>query len=264
MKYRLVALDMDGTLLNDQYEISPRTAAAIARAVSRGVLVTLATGRTFRSAYFYAKDLGLNLPLIAYNGGLIKEVFSGEIHLNRPIYLPTARALVDFLQGRGHYLKVYIDDKLFVAKETEETVAFASRHRIMYEAVGDLKPFLTKEPSMMVVVEAEETVNALKDWLDRDWHNKISSFKSNPRSLDIVHPEASKAEALRFLARKFRVRSEEVLAIGNEMNDLEMIGWSGLGVAMGNASSFVLGRADYVTADNNHDGVAEVLERFVL
>lgn len=264
MKYKLVALDMDGTLLNDQYEITPRTARAIATAVSRGVLVTLATGRTFRSACYYARVLGLNLPLIAYNGGLIKEVLTERVLLHRPIHLSAARDLVDYIQGLGLYLKVYVDDILLVEKETEKTVVFALQHRIRYRAVGDLKSFLKKEPTMLVVIEPEEIVDALKDLLDREWQKKVRSFKSNPQSLDIVHPKASKVEALRFLAHKYEVKPEEVLAIGNEMNDLEMIDWAGLGVAMGNATPSVLKRADYVTADNNHDGVALVLEKFVL
>lgn len=266
---RLVALDMDGTLLTDDMDLTERTAACIRAAGERGVGFVLATGRPYCSARPYALRLGLDLPLVCYNGALVRDAASDTVRLSRPIPPAVAAEIAAFFRDAGLYCKVYAGDVLHVCEPTDETRYFTQVYGVPARAVGDLAAALSAgavaAPSMMVVHAARpEAVPDLREELLRRWPGRIDAFRPNRHGLDIVSAGTSKGDALRRLAAGWGIPADAVLAVGNAGNDLDMLAWAGLGVAVANATEELLARADHVVADNNHEGVAEAIERFVL
>lgn len=266
---RLVALDMDGTLLTDGMDLTERTVACIRAASARGVRFVLATGRPYCSVHPYALRLGVDLPLICYNGALVREAASPAALLSRPIPPAVAAEMAAFFQEAGLYFKVYAEDVLHVCEPTDETRWFSQVYGVATRVVGDLAGALSTgavgAPSMMVVrAPLEEEVPALREELLRRWPGRIDAFRPTRHGLDIVSAGTSKGRALRWLAAEWGIGAEAVMAVGNAGNDVDMVAWAGRGVAVANATEELLARADHVVADNNHEGVAEAIERFVL
>ncbi len=265
-KYRMLAVDLDDTLLNDRFKISPLNKDYIQRAREVGVHVTLATGRMFRSALPYARELGINLPLITYQGALVKEAGSGEVLLHRPVPLEVAREAVAWVSSLGYHVNVYLNDKLYVEKLTPEAETYQKISGIPAHPVGDLLALLDQgeAPTKVLVVGQEGPLDELAEQMCRHFGRALHICKSKPHFLELSHPEATKGHALDTLASRWGVTREQVIAIGDSYNDLEMIEYAGLGVVMGNARPDIQAKADYVTKSNEEDGVAEVIDRFIL
>lgn len=264
--YRLVAVDLDDTLLDSKLAVSPRTATALARAREAGVLVTLATGRMFGSAAPIARRLGIDAPIITYQGALVKNPVSGEELLHRALPNNVARAVIARLRDYDHHVNVYLDDRLCMAELTAAGRRYAEISRVKAHVVGDLLTFIGKRnPTKILAIASEEEILTLMREVRAVFPGeKVHITRSKPYFLEFSHPLATKGEALRFLAEHFRIPREAVMAVGDGYNDLDMIEYAGLGVMMGNARDEVKHYADYVTASNDADGVAEALERFVL
>jgi len=263
-KYKLIAIDMDDTLLDSKVQISPRVREAIQKAREQGVLITLATGRMFRSALPFALDLGLDLPLITYQGALVKNSLSGEVLYHRPVPADLARELVRVAREWGIHINIYLDDRLYMENLSEEGRAYSRLARIEPDIVPDLMVLLEQEPTKVLVIAPEETLDRLAAELKPRFAGRLHITKSKPYYLEFIHPLATKGFALEHLANYYGVSREQVMAIGDSYNDLDMIEFAGLGVVMGNAREEIKAVADYITLDNDADGVANVLEELVL
>ena len=262
-KLKLVAVDLDDTLLGPDLAVSSRNREALARARRQGVRVVLATGRMFRSARAIALALGLHDPVIAYQGALVRWPAGEEIaHL--PLPLALAREVLARIAPHGFHVNVYVDDNLYVAALTEEARRYAALSGVPVTAVGDLAAFLTRDPTKVLAVAPEADLGRLAFDLAPFCGHRLTMNKSKPHFLEFSHREATKGRALARLAALFGMRREEVMAIGDGYNDLDMVEYAGVGVVMGNARPEVRARADWVTAANDADGVAEAVERFVL
>lgn len=264
LPYKLVVLDLDGTLIGKDLILSPQSKEVIARSMEVGARVTLATGRMFQATVPFARELGIREPLICYQGALIKDMLTGEVLYHQPVPLALAREVIRIVQGWGLHINVYLDDELFVEKETPEARRYGEISRVAIHAVGDLLAFLQRDPTKIVIVSEEEAIDRILPELRRHFEKRLYITKSYPIFAEVAHPECSKGEALEFLAHHYGIRQEETLAVGDSPNDLEMIVWAGLGVAMGNASPEVIAAADWVTAPLAGDGVAVALREFVL
>lgn len=270
--FRLLAIDLDGTLLDDKFRVSARTREAVRLAAAAGVRVVLATGRPFLSARPYAVALGLDLPLICYNGALVQEALSRRRWLFRPLPAEVAVEVAAFLESEGHYVKVYLDEMMFVAEATPDTEWFSRHYGVPYRCVGRLSAFLRRvaaegrEPPPMLVgfVGEDAAGRALVGRLRDRWAGRAECYRPSPWAVDVVAAGASKGAALAHLASLWGVGPGETMAVGNAGNDVEMMRWAGLGVAVANATEEARAAAAAVVADNNHDGVAEAIERFVL
>jgi len=262
--YRLVAIDLDDTLLDNQLQIRERVKAAILRARRQGVVVTLATGRMFRSALPYARQLGLDLPLITYQGALVKNSESGEVLYSRPVPAELAGSVLAAIRPNGYHLQVYYQDQLCMERLTPEGEHYSRMAGVAVTLVPELERFCPEPTKILVINWREELLDQLAEQLRRELGERVHITKSKPYYLEVLHPEATKGRALQVLAEHFGVPREEVMAIGDSFNDIEMLEYAGLGVAMGNARPEVKSRADYVAPDNEADGVAAVLEELVL
>ena len=266
MSFKLAAIDLDGTLLDDNLYISPRTRDTIRKSREAGCQVTLCTGRMFVSALPYARQLGLDLPLITYHGALVKASASGEEFYRRAVPLNLAREVLALAGELGLHLNVYLEDHIYVEKLTPEGEFYASLASIKPLVVGDLLNFLHDDPIKMVAValkDQEPLATMESRWRERRG-NALYVTRSQKEFLEFMHPEATKGRGLAELTRRLGLSREEVLAIGDSWNDLEMFKEAGMAVAMGNAPPEVKSAASYVTKKVEDDGVAEALEKLVL
>lgn len=264
MTIKLVALDLDDTLLDSRLQVAPECQEAILQVREMGVQVTLATGRMFRSALPYAQQLDINVPLITYQGALVKNSGSGETLYYRPLPGEYTLPLLERVREVGYHCQLYLDDELYMEKLTAEGKQYASVAGVKPVIVDSLDGVLKKETTKMVIIHFDlQALDELEKRL-RDEFSHLYITRSKPAYLEVLHPEATKGKALAAVAEYFGVKQDEVMAVGDSYNDLKMIRWAGLGVAMANAPSAVRKEADYVTCSNDENGVAEALGRWVL
>lgn len=261
---KLVAIDIDGTLLTGQSELAPSTAAAIAEVQKRGIAVTLASGRTFGSASIYGRRLNIEPPIIAYNGAYIGWAKDGRPLRQTPMARKLAEALIRQLEQANLYIKVYIDDKLYVQRATEETLAFSHLHRVHFEEVGKGNlARLDGDPLKITVIDEPRAIDEIYRLLE-PWQPDFNISRDSEGGLEIVKAGISKGSALREVCRLLRLDMGQVLAFGNEGNDLEMIREAGIGVAMGNAYPELQKQAKIVAGTNDELGVEQVLRKYLL
>jgi Cof subfamily protein (haloacid dehalogenase superfamily) len=262
---RLVAIDLDGTLLNRALEMAPRDRDAIKAAVAAGVHVVLATGRMFRSTLPYAEQLGLNGPMINYQGAVVRNVATGEVWFRCELTVEMQQRVLAFTEPRDWHANVYVDEEIYTARARPEADLYAKISMVPYHVVGPLSGWIRQPATKMVLVQLDpQQVPAHMAELS-GWMTGIATVT---RSLDwfieVVNPQVSKSAALALVAERLGVPRAEVCAIGDNKNDQDMIAWAGFGVAMGTAPAEVKAVARYVTTTPDEGGVADVIERFVL
>lgn len=233
-KIKLIALDLDDTLLHNDLTISKRAREAITKAVEQGTAVTLATGRMFCSALPYARELKLNLPLITYQGALVKYA-DGRVVYHRPLSLELAREVVDFILPYGYHLNVYIDDELYMEKNSPEGQRYVAMTKAPLHLVDHLGKAMDRDPSKLLVIASSEKLDKLALDLRKRFGDVINITKSKSHFLELGHPGATKGEALANLAASLGLVASQVMAIGDSLNDLDMLEYAGVGVAMENA-----------------------------
>ena len=260
---RCIAIDLDDTLLRTDLTIAGPDREAISRAVAKGIKVLLASGRMVRSMKPYAEELGLDVPLIAYNGAIVQEAVSGEILYHRPVPSREALEVLAIFRQNDIHLNVYINDQLYMDQLTPWGERYAANARVKPH-VADLADLLAKHPSHKLLGVGEvERIDALQKRLQSQFGDTLYFVKSKPTYLEILASGVSKGRALQELADGWGFSPEEVMAIGDAPNDLSMITWAGTGVAIGNAAENVKKEADFVVSDHDHCGVAEAIRRVV-
>lgn len=263
-RFKLIAVDLDDTLLPEDLRLTDRVKKTIAAVRDAGVQFTLSTGRMYRSAVPYARELGIDIPLITYQGALVKNSLSGEVLLYRPLSLQYAREIVARVHQLGYHLNGYLDDRLLVEHDTPEGRRYSRISGVKAEVVGDFLEFFKRDPIKMLAISEEPLLDELSAELVPLYEGKVHIAKSKPFFLEFSHPKATKGEALSCLAGRFGINRDEIMAIGDSYNDLEMLDYAGLGVVVANAREDIKQRADYVTTAPYSDGVVEALEKFVL
>ncbi|MDD4169985.1 MAG: Cof-type HAD-IIB family hydrolase [Desulfotomaculaceae bacterium] len=263
-KYKLVAADLDDTLLDDNFRLTGRVKEMIKAVLEAGVQFTLSTGRMYRSAEPYARELGLDTPLITYQGALVKNALSGEVLFYRPLPLRYAREIIGRVHELGYHLNAYLDDLLLMEQDTPEGRRYMQIAGVQAEIVGDLLKILDSDPTKVVVIADEALLDQLSAELAPIYHNKVHISKSKPYFLEFSHPQATKGYALAMLAEYYGINRDKIIAIGDSYNDLEMLEYAGLGVVVANAREEIKEKAGYVATAPNGEGVVEALEKFVL
>ena len=269
MRFRLIAADLDNTLLDENSKISDRTRQAVRKAVSRGVKFVIATGRMFKTSVAYMHDLGIDYdwPVINYHGAMIKTARSEKVILHRPLDNLTAIEVIEKVDRTGLHVSMFIGNNLYVKEENEHTRYFHSLTGIEVQPVGDLKDFLKQKqvnPTKLSVVSRDGRVDQLEPYLKKCYKEKLSILQSRPYFLEITDKRATKGQALRWLAGREGIKAEEIIAFGDGYNDLDMLDFAGLGVAVANAKPEVIDAAAMVAGPHDKDGVAEIIEKYVL
>jgi Cof subfamily protein (haloacid dehalogenase superfamily) len=267
---RLIALDIDGTLVGDDLIIGPRTRAAVRAAMDRDVAVSLVTGRMVSSAQRFAEELGLTGPIIGYQGGLARAMPApdsrrlGRLLVHTPIAAETARAVVHWT--REHGLDPHLNhlERFILRADDPRADDYSDFMGARAELVPDLEASI-RHPITKVLAVGEPPLPTELAPLARDAFLGTADVTiSHPRFLEFVAPGVSKGRAIRWLARRLGVALGATLAIGDQCNDLEMIAEVGHGAAMPTAPAEVLAVARYVAPPVLEEGSAQLIEALVL
>jgi Cof subfamily protein (haloacid dehalogenase superfamily) len=269
--YKLLAFDYDGTAAVDGGLPSKRVCDAIAAARTLGAFVVLATGRPYVSAARYAQALDLDAPIICFQGAMVRES-RGE---RRVLFVEPAPAdamseILTLADQHRLELSVYGEDKMYVVDRGRPGSFFERwfgaeiQFVSSYAEVRDLFVAMGKTPLKGLFVGDPDRNGAFQDELNERFAGRLVAVRSHPMFVEVISPQASKGHALRFLAQCCGLAQAETIAVGDSGNDCSMIEWAGLGVAMGNASPEVLAVADVVAPSVTEDGLADVIERYIL
>jgi Cof subfamily protein (haloacid dehalogenase superfamily) len=263
MGYRLVALDIDGTIRGADRPVSDRTRRAIERVSQSGAAITLATGRMFRSAMESTAGLNMTTPVISYQGAHIADPVTGEVLWHRPLTPDMAlEALGELASWQGEVL-AYHADQVYVDKLTPWVEGYGERNRGMVHVVDALKELAPRELTRLVVVGGEDEVRDLELRLKASFDSRLHITRSLPHFCEILHPGAGKHNALAWLCRHLGISQGDTVAFGNGYNDVHMLEWAGLAVAVEGAVGEVLAVADRVAPPMEEDGAASVLEELI-
>ena len=264
MAIRLIASDMDDTLLNSDTKISERNAAAIRNAIARGIIFLIATGRMYVSVKPFADALGLDVPLVTYNGALVKGSKSGKVYYEHPLKLKTALELLAYCKEKGYYIQSYQGDELWVKEATAFSAEYTRISGIPAKPVGEKLYYPEVAPYKLLAMTKPEDFQTVWKDIQQKFAGKVVVTSSRDNFLELMEPGVNKWEAVKAVAESYGISPEEVMCIGDSNNDLSMIENAGIGVAMANAKPAVQAAAKLVTASNDEDGVAKVIEQVAL
>lgn len=261
---QLVAFDLDGTLMGSDLRVSVPVRRAIAQALDGGVVVTLATGRMFSATEPFARTLGITAPLICYQGGWVQSLTSPVLY-RRSLPKPEALAALDLGRSRHWHTVLYADGYFFIDALRHPQDFYERLLGFEFDVVPDLASVLdARIPDKVLYVAEPEQIPTMAPVLAAQFGDAAEIVQSHARFIEVVPKNVDKGRALAWLADHLGIAREAVLAVGDQQNDLSMVRWAGVGVAMGNAVDAVRAAADWVAPPLAEDGAAEVLARYVL
>ena len=260
--YRLLAIDLDDTLLSEDLTIPQQTADKISALRQKGIGVTIATGRMFTSARIYALQLGLRLPLVTYNGAVVRTAAADRPFFSHLIEPAQIRMVIDCCREHHWYMQLYNEDRIVVEKITEETRLDPDLKNASALEVGDFWGADIKPSPKIMIVEKPQNIGRVYDILRDTIGESLYMTGSKPYLLELMPQNVSKAKALAELCAKLGIDRSEVITVGDSGNDLEMVKWAGLGVAVGNASASLKDAADYITTSNRSEAIDELIDKY--
>lgn len=265
MGIRLIAIDLDGTLLTTAKQIGEPTVAALAEAARRGLHVVLATARPPRSVLPFYRRLGLDTPTINYNGALVHHPPSRRVLLHRPI--PARIALQATRLARGVFPRVLVSAEILDRWYTDRVdIAYRTEtaHSHGPDVVAPIATWLNQPITKLLMLGKPAELRPVAVAVRRRMARELTIGQTEDFMLQIMNSAASKARALQTVAAELGVERRQVMAIGDNANDVPMLRWAHVGVAMGNADETTRAAADRVTDDNDSDGVANAIRTIAL
>lgn len=261
--YRLIASDLDDTLLNAAGIIAPRTRRALRRAMDAGVLVVLASGRMLESAAPFAKELQVNAPLILYNGAMVYDPKAGRALEKRTIPTEAARGICRMAEEMGIYMQAYPGEGYFAAARTKYTGLYEDSIKVICEIAGaPLSKWISSpQVKLLAIGEKENTLPNIDKF--RAAFPEVSFMMSRPNYIEIVARGVDKKDALEKTLIDLGVAPDEVLAFGDGQNDVSMLNFAGLGYCVENASEGVRAQCGNICPANTQDGCAIIIERLL-
>lgn len=265
MSIKLIALDMDGTLLNRQKLVPEQNSTAIKKAMEQGIYVTISTGRMPASASYFAKNLKMNCPVISCNGGVVKSLDTNESIFEAHFPVATIRELIEYAYAKKWYIRWYIGDTIYVPYvDMDMFPAYKTTKGLNIVGVGDnYEPYL-ENVTQLVVCDLEGNIQKIYDEISTVFAGKIGLQQNTGYTMDITPYGITKAVGLEKLAEYLGIKQEEIMACGDGDNDLTMIEYAGLGVAMENGIDEVKEIAQFITKDCDEAGIAHAIEKFAL
>ena len=275
---KLICIDMDGTLLNNKHEVSERNKEALRKASELGVNIAITTGRLFSSARYYSDMIGINTAVISSNGAYIKTNHYDEAILESSLSLDLVLEIYNIIKKYGLTITFNSWDTLIRETEVPETHAYYIMNKDLSEDkkvkflvdtenfIDTIKNFNGTILKGIVIEERENKENlwTAKEELIKVLGDKVHVVSSGHNNFEIMSGEVSKGKAVEYYAKSLNIDPSEVMCIGDSENDLSMIKFAGIGVAMGNGLDLIKKEADYITDSNEEDGVGKAIEHFVL
>lgn len=265
-KIRLIAVDMDGTLLNHEGKLTERTIKAARAAMEKGAKFVLSSGRMPGALKAFAGELGVNAPCVCFNGGAAVDVFTGEVYYQTPVPLDLARDIAKEAESMNLYIHAFVGGGYIAPEYNEKTAAYEKLTTIKATVVnGKVSENLFEPPMKILVLDTPEGAEKALPILKEKFMGRASIMRSQKHLIECVDKNTSKAGALEHLIHVLGIKKEETLAFGDGQNDLEMLFWANESYVMENASDAVKNASDRFKAapSNREDGVAQIIEALI-
>jgi len=266
MRIHLVAIDLDGTLLNSAKEITDVTEAILRAARQEAnVRIVLATARPPRSVMPYYRHLELDTPMINYNGALVYDPLDSRVILHRPLSLKTARQIVRM--ARQAYPEVLVSAEIldrWYTDRLDQAYLTETGKRFQPNVIAPIGQWLTRSVTKLLLLGEPDRLAELGRLIRRDLVHQVSVVQTEDVLLQITHPTVSKGQALRTVASELGISQDAVMAIGDNANDVSMLKWAAIGVAMANSAPKALEAANFVAEHHDVDGAAKAIRDLIL
>ena len=263
MKYRLLALDLDGTVVNRDGELVSGAREVIERALAHGLTVTLATGRMYRPSNRFAGELGISAPLICHQGALIQEPGDGRVLLHVPLAAHLACRVIVEIRGEAVHQYAYVDGAMYVEEWREDDIRYARHNGVELRLVDDLTVLAERMPTEIAARGEAAEIDRLMARIRESCGPEIMVNKVHSSFCEITHSTSGKGNALKFLANRLGIPRSQTVAIGDSPNDVSMLEWAGLGIAVGDAPAEVRASADWVVDHGSDDSFAEAIAQLL-
>jgi Cof subfamily protein (haloacid dehalogenase superfamily) len=254
-----LALDLDGTIVSATLQLDPRDVEAVSRIMHAGVKVVACTGRPFPGALPWVNRLGLDTPIVCYQGAQVRAL-NGEMLLDQGIEHDLAMEVIRFARERGLHVQAYYDDQLIVERDRPEAHEYANHAGMSINVVDDLDKAMGATTPKLVIVAAREVLEALLPEVRSRWKEKLNAATSMPRYLEFTSIVSDKAKALAFLCEQMGISQEQTVAVGDGRNDVSMISWAGLGIAVEGSEPEVIAAADRTIPGPGHGGIQQLAD----
>jgi hypothetical protein len=248
MKCSLLALDLDGTVLDSGRQLLAGIARSIASAQERGVQVVLCSGRMVCSVEPFWRQLGLDSPIIGYNGAYVRHPATGEVVFYEPVPLDLTLEVVRLAKTRGLHINTYIGDELWVAARNEYVRRYETNYGVQAKVVGDLERAVSQPSTKLLLVVEPPDIDRIAQELAERYQGRLFVTQSEDIHVELLNPRANKGAALEAVSKRLGLQARDVVAVGDGINDIEMIRWAGAGVAVAQAKPQLQAEADLVLA----------------
>ena len=260
----MAAFDLDGTLLNSEHTLPPKNREALGELAANDVLVVLVSGRMHRSIQPISDQIGLENPIISYNGAMVRHATTGEVYHHTPVPADYAMAVINDCVEQDLHLNFCLNDELYVAERNAWSNLYETRTGVPATPVGDLRELAGETPTKMLLIHTPEKLQPLLDSFQTNYAKKLYVTQTQAEYIEFMNPEVTKGRALTALANQFNIPMDTVVAFGDSYNDESLLKTAGFGIAMANAVPPILACADHITATNDDDGVAKAIWELIL
>ncbi len=258
---KLIATDIDGTILKYNFEFNQEVKNCIKKLSDDSIKVILVTGRMHAATDYIAEELGLDTPIVSYQGGMVK--YRDKILYQRVLPVQETREILNWAKQNDVHVNLYMNDELYVEKDDQVVRRYTGERSTGFIVksfdgidLHDLNKLL------LIDFDNQEKVTSWLNYLS-EIYPQLHIVKSTPYFCEVCHGEATKFCAVDFLRQYYGFKKEEVMAIGDQNNDIELLAAGGIKVAMGNATPELKEVADYITDTVNNNGFVKAVERFV-
>ncbi|GGI45364.1 sugar phosphate phosphatase [Paenibacillus marchantiophytorum] len=266
MKYRLIALDVDGTLLNDDHVLTEKTIATIQEVHDQGCHIVLCTGRAPDSTLPLLQQLGLEGTMITHNGAA--TVYADERGLTLvnefAFTVPEIEPMLNYVRREAIHFDVCTSFNMYIERISDYEKQMYKKFLITPKLVTSVSELGLPIVKYTLFSQPDVLDRVQQDWEEQQLYGHLRMIRSGDLFIDVMNPIANKGNALKTLASSLEIDPSEIMAIGNYFNDLEMMDFAGLGVAVANSPEGVLQAADVITSSNNDEGVHEALIKYCL
>ncbi len=263
MRYKLIALDIDGTIRSNDYPLSARTCRALLAAREAGAIVTIATGRMYLSAMAVTAELNLRSPVATYQGAHIADPTSHKVLWHHPLSSEMLHDVLDALKSWEREILAHHRNHVYVDRMTDWVEAYIDRNYVEVHVIDDLHSLADEGVTRLIVAGEDDDVGQVTSTLTKEFDSQLQITRSLPYFCEVLHPDTGKQPALQRLCEILDVRQEDAIAFANGDEDVPMIEWAGLGFAVADGSGAAIDAADDVAPPQSEDGVAQVVERLL-
>lgn len=262
--YKMIAIDLDDTLMNDHFEITRENKEALNRAKFAGVRLCMVTGRNYTGAKFFLQEAGFQDLMSCVNGAYIVDPQTDKILNQFTIPGPVCSGILEDIESMGIHVNLYHEHRAVSSEQNRYTDYYRDLTGVALEPVGKLSDYAIKvSVGKLLLMDEPEKLKEIQKVLRIKYRDIIGLTFSKPNHLEVNSIFASKGAAVKTIAEFYGIAREEIIAIGNDENDVSMLQYAGLGAAMGNSPESVKKEADIVTRTNNENGVAHIINTYL-